>query len=65
MDRNANISLTKQQHTDVKTLLYKHVTWITQYKATLLPCSMLTPVIALLASMTSGCALHIGFAADA
>jgi len=47
-DRNANINTARQQHTNVGTLLYRHVTFTTQYKAILLPCSMLTPVIALL-----------------
>ncbi len=64
-DRNANINTARQQHTNVGTLLYRHVTFTTQYKAILLPCAMLTPVIALPANMTSGCALHIGFAAGA
>ena len=41
------------------------MSFTTQYKAILLPCAMLTPVIALPANMTSGCALHIGFAAGA
>ena len=46
-DMNANINTARQQHTNVGTLLYRHVTFTTQYTAILLPCSMLTPVIAL------------------
>ncbi len=64
-DMNANINTARQQHTNMGTLLYRHVTFTTQYKAILLPCSMLTPVIALPANKKPGCALHIGFAAGA